>query len=112
MIFNPDLTHERALLGAVDSYLGELVHVRPFLAQHYREICENMAEEWLENGGRNAIDALTPEWLSHYVVRQTDSVAAAEVLSSFCSWAVDQGLIVESPFQSGTHEHMSAQISR
>lgn len=101
MILNPNLAHERTLLGAVDSYLGELVHVRPFLIQHYREICESMTEEWLENGGPNAIDALTPEWLLHYVDRQTNSVAATEVLSSFCTWAVEQGLIAESPFQSG-----------
>jgi hypothetical protein len=35
------------LLGAIDSYLSSVVHVRPFLAATYRAQLEAMAERWL-----------------------------------------------------------------
>ena len=49
------LIHERTLLGAIDSYLGGLVHVRPHLATGYRASLELLADQWLAAGGTNEL---------------------------------------------------------
>ena len=97
---NFDLVHERTLMGAVDSFLGQLVHVRPHLAGAYRDHLETMVEQWLTAGYANQLEAVTGDWLQHYL----RSAAQAEpdqrpdrAVRDFYQWAVRQQLLEHSP---------------
>ena len=90
------LVHERTLVGAVDSFLGQLVHVRPHLAGAYRQHLEVMAEHWLATGQPNLLEMLSPRWLKQYlqVPQYEDHLYA---LRDFYAWAVREGLLERSP---------------
>jgi len=91
------LAHERTLVGAIDSYLKELVHVRPFLAQRYTDVLEGMAERWLDEHGVNAVDAPDAAWVTNYMAGLADRSAALSALQDFYRWALQNNLIVENP---------------
>jgi len=86
------LVHERTLLGALDSFLAGVVHVRPYLAGSYRDQLEAFAEGWLAAGGANQIDSISPAWLAAYFQTASDRAAAEEALRQFYDWAVAEGL--------------------
>jgi site-specific recombinase XerD len=92
------LAHERTLVGAVDSYLKELVHVRPFLAQRYADVLEGMAERWLDERGINAVNALDAAWVTNYIAGLAERSVALSALQDFYRWALHNKLIVENPF--------------
>lgn len=92
-----NLTHERTLVGVVDSYLKELVHVRPFLAQRYADVLEEMAERWLDERGVNEVNALDVAWVTHYIAGLADRQTALSALQDFYRWAGQSNLIVENP---------------
>ncbi len=89
--------HERTLIGAVDSYLGYLVHVRPHVASKQREQLEAAIEQWAADGGANAIEAPTPDWLNRYLVLADEPAEAEKALRHFYRWALREGLTEESP---------------
>lgn len=88
-----DLVHESTLLGAIDSYLKELVHVRPFLVQRYSHLLEEMADRWLAEGGGNALCDLDRQWLQRYVTACADHVAAGQIVQAFYRWAQQRNLL-------------------
>jgi site-specific recombinase XerD len=92
-----ELVHESTLVGAVDSFLKELAHVRPYLLQRYTPILEGMAERWLTEGGANRISALNSQWLASYLVEIADAESARQVLQEFYRWATQQSLVTDNP---------------
>lgn len=88
-----DLAHESTLLGAIDSYLKELVHVRPFLVQRYSHLLEALAERWFAEGGGNALDALDVLWLKRYIAECVDQATAGQVVQAFYRWACQRNLL-------------------
>ncbi len=97
MLFQPELAHERTLVGAVDSFLGELVHVRPYLRSDYSEVLESMTERWIEEIGINRIDVVEPQWLGAYIATAHDRTLAMNALHDFYKWAIQRDLIDENP---------------
>ncbi len=91
------IVHERMLRGAIDAFLSHTTHVRPFVVKQYRHTLEDMAEQWIDNGGVNEIEAPTPEWLAQYILQAPDRGGASRVIQDFYAWAVDSGLIDRSP---------------
>jgi len=88
--FNP--VHERTLLGAIDSYMSALVHVRPYLAHGYRQVLADLAERWLDEAGANSVTAVAMDqtWLSRYVA---GNVGRGAALKDFLAWAGREGLL-------------------
>ncbi len=97
MSISEQLVHERTLLGAVDSYLKALVHVRPHLARRYEALLENMTQQWFLDGGPNLVAAIDAVWLTKYVAVATDRAMLLLALSDFYRWASRNGLV------EGTH---------
>lgn len=87
------IVHDRTLLGAADSYIRELVHVRPRLADAYEEQMEQFTERWLADGGDNVLSAVDAAWLRAYVAEAADSAAAEETLRSFYAWVAENDLV-------------------
>jgi len=87
------IVHERTLLGAIDSYLGGLVHVRPHLAGAYREQLEALADAALAAGLPNAVEAPGPAWLRGFVAASADPDQARAALGDFYRWAEEQGFV-------------------
>jgi site-specific recombinase XerD len=92
-----DLVHESTLVGAVDSFLKELVHVRPFVAKRYAAVLEEMAERWLDERGVNEVNALDPAWIATYIDEFADPRVATNALQEFYRWAMQGKLIAENP---------------
>lgn len=88
-----DLVHESTLLGAIDSYLKELVHVRPFLVQRYSHLLEAMADRWLAEGGGNALSDLDGLWLKRYIAECADQATAGQIVQAFYCWACQRNLM-------------------
>lgn len=88
------IVHERTLLGAVDSYLGHLVHVRPYLAPHYRAGLEAMADDWLEDGHPNWLTAIDSQWLAQW---RATMPGAEKAIDDFFAWTVRAGLVDVNP---------------
>lgn len=89
--------HERTLLGAIDSYLSQLAHVRPYLVSGYRDVLEHMAEVWLKKGGENQLAALTPLWLNLHIGDATfvaERQLRRESISDFLAWTKREGLVM------------------
>jgi hypothetical protein len=88
------LTHQRTLLGAVDTYVSDLVHTRPHLAAAHRARLEDFAEWWLEEqGGANDIRAISAAQVRDYLTRIEPSGASATAVRSFFDWARAEHLI-------------------
>jgi hypothetical protein len=93
MVRSEYLAHECTLLGAIDSYLSEVVHTRPYLASAQREALEHFAEWWLnEQGGANDMAAAGEASLSEYLTRIEHGGTAMAPLRSFFDWARREGL--------------------
>ncbi len=93
MISSEHLVHERTLLGAIDSYLSELVHTRPFLAADQRETLEIFADWWLnEQSGANDIGAIGSTHLRDFQPHIEHSGVAMIALRMFFDWAKREGL--------------------
>ncbi len=92
-----ELVHERTLIGAVDSYLKELVHVRPFLLQRYADVLEGMSERWLAETGINEISMLDMAWLTSYIAETADQQVAMAALQDFYRWALKGNLVSKDP---------------
>lgn len=97
MTMTVDLVHERTLLGAVDSYLKELVHVRPFLLQRYADVLEGMSERWLAETASNQLTALDKAWLTSYIAAAADRQVATAALQDFYRWAIQGNLLTQNP---------------
>jgi hypothetical protein len=97
------IVHERTLLGAIDSYLGGLVHVRPHLAGNYREQLETMAEAALEAGFPNAVEAPEASWLEGFVAVSAEPKEARAAIADFYSWAESQGFVSSAPLERGAN---------
>lgn len=97
---NEVLPHENTLLGAIDTYLKSLVHVRPHLAKRFEWHLEEMAEHWLEEGGANTVAAIEQVWLKHYLRRATDRKVAEQVIRDFYRWARNNSLTEHDPLRS------------
>lgn len=97
MSLNIELVHEGTLVGAVDSYLKELVHIRPFLVQRYSELLEEMVERWLDERGANELSALDAQWLTTYIAETVEPGMALNILQAFYRWAIQRSLIVANP---------------
>lgn len=95
-----ELVHERTLIGAVDSYLKELVHVRPFLLQRYAAVLEGMSECWLDAMDVNDLNALDTAWLTSYIAAATDRQVATAALQDFYRWAIQGNLVAQNPLSS------------
>lgn len=91
------IVHERYLLGAVDSFMGAVVHVRPHRAGTLREHLEHMAETFIQAGHANQIEELNAAWLNSYLGQVDDRAAVEASLREFFRWALQQGLITASP---------------
>jgi len=100
MSLNVELTHERTLGGAVDSYLKELVHVRPFLLQRYADILEGLSERWLDEIGINELETINAAWIATYIAQANDQQLARTALHDFYRWALQKELIAENPLSS------------
>lgn len=99
-VFEPEIlpsafvrAHEHTLLGAIDSYLSTLVHVRPYLARSYRQVLEAMAAQWLALGGQNMLGAIDVPWLNRYVGSHALRISAVQ---DFYAWADREGLLKRS----------------
>jgi len=93
-----DLVHESTLVGAVDSFLKELVHVRPFLLQRYAAVLEGMTDHWLDENGVNEVDAPDAAWIANYVAESADQRVALTALQEFYRWAAQGNLIAKIHF--------------
>ncbi len=87
------IVHERTLLGAIDSYLGGLVHVRPHLAGDYREQLEALAEGALAAGLTNAVEAPDAAWVGQFIAASADAEGARAAIGDFYRWAAGQGFV-------------------
>jgi hypothetical protein len=94
---NEVLYHERTLLGAVDSYLKSLVHVRPHLVKRFEGLLEEMAERWLAGEQANLLDAVDGVWLHDHLRQTNDRRLAAQVIGDFYRWARKTGLSQHDP---------------
>jgi hypothetical protein len=84
-----DLPNERTLLGAIENFMSSVVHVRPYLAQGYREVLEDMAEAWLDAGGANTFSSVAQSWLDGFVQqasRPETRTARRAALDDFLGW--------------------------
>lgn len=90
-----ELIHEGTLVGAVDSFLKELVHVRPSLLPRYAVVLEAMTDCWLSGGGSNELKALTPQWLADYNAQANEPVLVSKVVCEFMGWAVHNNLVAD-----------------
>lgn len=97
MNLNLDLVHESTLVGAVDSFLKELVHVRPSLVQRYAAVLEGMTECWLQENGINELYAIDAEWIATYIAESTDQRVTLTALQEFYRWATQGNLIAKNP---------------
>lgn len=96
---NDPIVHERMLVGAIDSFLGSVVHVRPYLAAEYREQLERVAERWIAGGGQNELDRIHPDWLEFYLKTVEDPTTAEIALRDFYRWALRENLIDYAPLE-------------
>ena len=97
MISPEHVVHERTLLGAIDSYLSQLVHTRPQLASDHREALEHFAEVWLhEHSGENDVTAATTDrvFMKSYLARVEHAGPTMLALKSFVDWGRKEGLII------------------
>ncbi len=97
MSINDYIVHKRTLLGALDSYVKALVHVRPHLAGRYEAHLTDMTQQWLADGGPNLLAAIDAPWLTHYLAAAADRATLLLALSDFYRWASRNGLVA------GTH---------
>ena len=97
MSANELIAHDRMLVGAIDSFMGSVVHTRPFLASAYREQLERMAERWINEGGPNALAAVTSEWLHSYLASAEEPEKAELAVRELYTWALNEELIAASP---------------
>ena len=88
-----DRVHEKTLLGAIDSYMSALVHVRPYLAHGHRQVLEALAEQWLDEEGANAVSAIPKAWLDGYIGKHAERVPA---IRDFYAWAGRENLLDDS----------------
>ncbi|MBP8251907.1 MAG: hypothetical protein KAX40_06050 [Herpetosiphon sp.] len=93
------ITHERTLLGAIDSFQGTLVRTRPYLAAEYGEILENFAQAWLDGGYPNQLDSMTYSWIRAYLGANDHPALAKTVLQAFFDWTVTHTLIDHHPME-------------
>jgi hypothetical protein len=92
------LVTERTLLGAVDSFLKSVVHVRPQLVNRFEEISEAWIDSWLEAGGANWLEAVDGKWLQSYLEQRGDARGEVEhFLRTFYAWAVKENLLDAAP---------------
>jgi site-specific recombinase XerD len=96
---NPDdlINHDRMLAGAIDSFMGHTVHMRPFLASDYREALEGMAERWLDEGRPNTLAAVDSAWLEAYLASVEEPDLVRRAINELYQWAIDQNLVAENP---------------
>jgi len=87
------LEHEKTLLGAVESFLASVVHVRPYKASTWRATLDAMAETWLAERGANRIGALQASWLENFIDAQSDPEQAEAAIHELFSWAQREALI-------------------
>lgn len=97
MVTREQLVHECTLLGATDSYIKALVHVRPHLASRYEASLDALTQRWLAEGGHNLLAAVDAVWLTNYIASALDRATLLLVLSDFYRWASRNGLV------EGTH---------
>ena len=93
------IVHERMLVGAIDSFLGSVVHVRPHLAADYREQLERVAERWIAGGGQNELERVHHDWLEFYLKTVEDPATAEIALRDFYRWALRENLIDCTPIR-------------
>ena len=92
------LVTECTLMGAVDSFLKSVVHVRPQLVNGFEEIAEAWIDSWFEAGGANTLEAIDRRWLQHYVEQRGNAREEVErFLHTFYAWAVKENLVDASP---------------
>jgi site-specific recombinase XerD len=96
------IVHDRMLLGAIDSYLKELVHVRPYLLGPYQEVLAGFAEQWLAAGGQNQLEAIDDRWVRAYYADLFSRAAGAAALRDFYRWAVRNRLLDADPLDTET----------
>ena len=89
------LAHERTLGGAVDSYVKQLVRVRPQLARAYADQLEAFLAVWQASLQPNDVTAVTTRGLLAFLAQSDDPVQARAALADFFRWAVAQELIAE-----------------
>lgn len=99
-MIEPNSSCKCTLVVAVDSYLRELLHIRPFLLQRYSEVLEQMSERWLAEIGINQLDALDAQWLVRYIATCRDRGVAMNACHDFCRWAQQRRLIEQNPLGS------------
>lgn len=88
------IVHDRTLLGALDSFLKAVVHVRPQVVARYEDALATMTEQWLAQGGDNLVARLDPAWLDQYL-QATDDPMLRPALQDFFRWNVQNDLLPE-----------------
>jgi hypothetical protein len=99
-VYHAYIVHDRTLLGGIDSFLKELVHVRPFLVSRYEPALEGMAERWLDSGGANLLVAVDSGWLWAYIQDGLEPATVLDACKEFFRWAVRNELVEVSPLES------------
>src|SRR5690606_25397157 len=74
------LVHDQTLLGAVDSFLKELVHVRPYRLSQYEAALAALVDAWFAHAGRNQLVAVDESWLQQYLATTADAAATRQVV--------------------------------
>ncbi|MBX3011079.1 MAG: hypothetical protein KF832_06205 [Caldilineaceae bacterium] len=97
MQLQQELVHDSTLVSAVDSFLKELVHVRPSLCQRYSTVLEEMTDQWFDANGRNEVMAVDATWLQRYLARASDPRVAMAALQAFYQWSQQHGIVTETP---------------
>jgi hypothetical protein len=87
------LSHERSLLGAIDTFLSSLVHTRPFLAGEYRDALHVFADVWLASDGENDLAALNDARIRDCMALVTPTDHSDQAIAEFTSWAQRTGLL-------------------
>jgi hypothetical protein len=89
------LPNESSLLGAIENYMHSMVHVKPFLAEDYRAVLEDMAEQWLANGGANQLQSVEASWLEGYISQaenETEQRTRRQAIDEFLHWSTREGV--------------------
>jgi site-specific recombinase XerD len=94
---NDLIVHERMLGGAIDSFTGHIAHTRPFLLADYREALERMAEQWLDQGHPNALDAIDSAWIAAYLATTEEPELTRTAIKELYQWAIEQHLVDANP---------------
>jgi hypothetical protein len=88
-------------MGAVDSFLKSVVHVRPYVVNSFEEAADGWMNAWFAEGGANVLEAVDGAWTNRYLasLSAAERVPVQRFLHAFFRWAVQENLVDAHPLR-------------